>query len=369
MSIFRQPRWMATLKMSSPRVVGAEIVNSENLLSTQMADGALLLYKTGREYRNIPPVWDYTEIPGITTNIPADTCTPFRNGSYAEFRGGNPFTGGLVLSDSVDGASAMILERNGLKAGKAWFFSENYIICRGTGISSPQVSAVRPVRTTVAQQLAVSPVTVTLNNGKKQTYQIGQPIIFQNPTWPVLIEHAGVGYWFPEPETAKAVTVSSGPVTGNWGRFAAMYDTTPVTENIFSITISHGSAPQGVAYDYVIIPEMHRVNRNSLLRNRQIPFSLHRSEPSLLAVEHPEQEIKEAVFFQAGTAVFADGTEITVSAPCILSFEKRSLVSLVDPTCQVPQITVTVRQKGREIDSAEFDTRNAAGKTLRQCLY
>jgi len=41
-------RFAATLKMSSTRVIGAELVNSENLSGYHTADGALYLYREGR---------------------------------------------------------------------------------------------------------------------------------------------------------------------------------------------------------------------------------------------------------------------------------------------------------------------------------
>lgn len=75
-----------------------------------MADGALLLYKNGREYLNIAPVWDYTAIPGITTATDSDTC--FHNGGYKEFRGGTDYAGGLAATDSSYGVSATIVCRD-----------------------------------------------------------------------------------------------------------------------------------------------------------------------------------------------------------------------------------------------------------------
>lgn len=60
--------------------------------------------------------------------------------------------------------------------------------------------------------------------------------------------------------TARQVEVSLGPVTGNWCSFATMYDTTAVTENIFSVPIGHGLEPVNAAYIYVIVPDIDRVD-------------------------------------------------------------------------------------------------------------
>ena len=61
--IARHSNWAVTLKMSSNRVIGGETVNSENLSGIHLADGATFTYRTGREYENIFPVWNWRLIP------------------------------------------------------------------------------------------------------------------------------------------------------------------------------------------------------------------------------------------------------------------------------------------------------------------
>lgn len=358
MSVYRQPRWMVTLKMSSRRTVGSEVVNGENLLGNQMADGALLLYKTGREYLNIAPVWDYTAIPGITTGMDSDTC--FRNGGYKEFRGTTDYAGGAVSADSLYGVSAMISERNGVRARKAWFFSPDYIICRGDSITGRSYLGRRPVRTTVAQQLAETPVRVTDNKGANYVFRCGEPVILPDGRWPVLVEHAGTGYWFPDSATARRVEIAIEPVTGNWRRFATMYDTTAVTENLFRITISHGMAPVDAGYTYVVIPEMDRTDTRKLLKNK-VPF---RFAKDGMAVEWLETGVKEAVFYQPDEAVFADGAALEASVPAIIIMEPDGTVSAADPTCLGDSLRITV-DRGREVKSAVFDIGDTQGRTLQ----
>lgn len=358
MSVYRQPRWMSTLKMSTRRTVGSEVVNGENLLSNQMADGALLLYKNGREYLNIAPVWDYTEIPGITTAIDSDTC--FHNGGYLEFRGNTDYAGGVVSQDSAFGVSAMIFERDGVSARKAWFFAPDYVICRGEGITGKSHAGLRPVRTTVAQQLAEGPVRITDNKGGTHTYAIGEPVRLPDGRWPVLVEHAGVGYWFPEPVTARQVEIAIGPVTGNWRRFATMYDTTAVTENLFRVTISHGMEPVDAEYTYVIIPEVDRTDTRKLLKNKA-PF---RFAKDGMAIEWSETGEKAAVFYKTGKAMFADGTVLEASAPAMVMLELNGTVSAADPTGLGDSLRINVLKQGQS-KSAVFDLSGTHGDTLQ----
>lgn len=358
MSVYRQPRWMATLKMSSLRTVGSEVVNSENLLSNQMADGALLLYKNGREYLNIAPVWDYTAIPGITTGVDSDTC--FHNGGYKEFRGNTDFAGGVVSADSLYGVSAMIFERDGVRARKAWFFSPDYIICRGDSITGRSYLGRKPVRTTVAQQLAETPVRVTDNQGVTTVFRCGEPVVLSQGRWPVLVQHAGVGYWFPDEATARQVEVSLGPVTGNWRRFATMYDTTEVTENLFSVTIGHGMEPVNAGYTYVIIPEVERVDVRRLLQGK-VPFLF---PDSGMAVEWAGTGRKEAVFFDPGTVLFHDGMEVDISAPALVSVASTGMIRLTDPLGESKPVRVKLNRRAKSVGSATFETGIESGKTL-----
>ena len=55
-TVHRTPRWMASVRMASERVIGTELVNEDNLKGYYMADGALYTYVRGDEYHNIFPM-------------------------------------------------------------------------------------------------------------------------------------------------------------------------------------------------------------------------------------------------------------------------------------------------------------------------
>lgn len=332
MSVYRRPEWMATLKMSSPRVIGAEVVNGENLLSYQMADGALFLYKTGREYENIFDVFDYTQVPGVTTNISSDTCAPFQNGPFAEFRGKNPFVGGLFLPDGSGGVSAMIFEKEGIRANKAWFFCEDYIICKSSGITGVSTGD-KPVRTTVAQHLS----------GGESVDWYSNPHVSEEQS----VTHLGTRYFFP----CSTVEVVEGEVMGNWSRFATMYQGEPDTKKeVVSITINHGFTPENERDSYVIMPI--GVTRGSY------NFSV-TQDHSVLGVEWimvNGAKRRDAVFFEPGVCEFDDGYRISVSEPAIISVGE-DYMSLSEPTRSGLEIRVTVEEDGKIIDECLFDTR------------
>lgn len=319
MSLYRSREWMASLKMSSPRVVGAEVVNGENLLSYQMADGALMLYRRGDEFENITPVWDYTAIPGITTNIARDSSVLFGRDSYAEFRGTDPFVGGLAVEESeqLQGLSAMVVRKNGLVCRKSWFFGDGFVACGGSGITSPRVTD-RPVRTSVAQCRARGEVRITAVDGRVLVFGPNQRVYLRDSV--LLIEHDGVGYYFPD---GARVRLWRDVSVGNWRRFAIIYDTTMVGMDLFSISIEHGYEPQGASYRYVLLPDMASVDRRALLRGRLFDFSVSQGVHRLGS---------GMVCFEAGDVPSAYGRRtLRVSAPALVSIDKQGVATAVDP--------------------------------------
>ncbi len=116
MTLHRRPTWYASVKMSSPRVIGAETCNGENLLGLHLGDGVTYFYRTGAEYTDLFPVWDWRRLPGTTCRQDQGSLVPNPNAC----RNRSNFVGGL--SDGVRGIAAMEYIRDSLHARKAWFF-------------------------------------------------------------------------------------------------------------------------------------------------------------------------------------------------------------------------------------------------------
>src|SRR6185503_21048143 len=123
----RLPDLFLSLKMSSTRVVGTEIVNGENKLGYHAGDGMLLAQRTGDEYHDIFPLWDWKKLPGVTD---AQTPLPKFNHTFVPV----DFVG--AASDGVHGVAAMNYERDGVTARKAWFFGNEGVVALGAGITA-----------------------------------------------------------------------------------------------------------------------------------------------------------------------------------------------------------------------------------------
>lgn len=238
-TIHRRPEWMASVKMASTRVLGAESMNGDNRKGYYMADGATYMYQNGREYLDIFPLWDWRKLPGVTA--PQDTApVPQLQGGYSP---GNraAFVGGV--SNGTLGASAMILNRDGVSAHKAWFFAEDFMLCLGAGIHSDSL----PLATTIEQCHQQGNLSLWKGNG----WQSIQGNVVEAGA-ELRLFHAGKGYisWG---NPARLVADASWH-TGDWQEVMQMYKPTEVTGRVVTISLDHGAKPQQATYQYLILP-------------------------------------------------------------------------------------------------------------------
>lgn len=220
-TLHRTPRWMASLRMASNRVIGTELVNEDNLKGYYMADGALYTYVHGDEYHNIFPFWNWRRIPGITT-YESDAPIPDPNrtdsGNKSSFVHGTSYEG--------TGITAMQLNRNGLTANKAWIFTNNYILCIGGNIQSDSTAT---ILTSIDQRF---------RKGKVWSHQ-GRRFF-----------HDNTGYILLQADTCVALTEKK---QGQWHDFMGMYEPKMLEDEIFSIYIKHRKEQPGT-YAYLILP-------------------------------------------------------------------------------------------------------------------
>ncbi|HVU33335.1 MAG TPA: polysaccharide lyase family 8 super-sandwich domain-containing protein [Opitutaceae bacterium] len=318
--IHRRPDWAATLKLSSRRVIGAEMVNTENRLGYHLADGALYLYRRGDEYRDIFPVWDWQKLPGVT-------CAQLSGGPppYQHVRGEREFVGGV--SDGELGCAALDFARDGVTARKAWFFGRDEIVCLGVDITGP---ADVPVVTTVNQSRVRGPVMMMRSGHDPERFAGGDAVI-SSLDW---VSHDGWYYTFITPTT---VHLRTGPQTGNWNRVFRNPETpkADVTEDVFALWIDHG-VPSSGRYAYVITPGQRPPNAQPIVSN---------TSACQFAVLGPTTTA--AVFWKPGEIRPIAGQSIAVNRPCLLVCESdRIFVS--DPTQTLASLSVTVN--GKTID-------------------
>lgn len=309
--VHRRPEFVATLKLSSTRVIGAEMVNRENLSGYHNADGALLLYRRGGEYEEIFPLWDWRKLPGVTC---AQAALPeFKTASVDR-----DFVGGV--SDGADGLAALDYVRDGVSARKAWFFAGDTLVCLGADISN---SGSASVATTINQCLLHGPVRVTAR-GATERIAAGNHSLHEVEA----VEHDGWRYTLLEPATLH---LDAGAVTGNWRKVFDNPETpaADVTADLFTLWLDHGSEPRAAHYAYSIAPPASEAQPRVLANSAAIQ-----------AVEMPGGKVG-VVFWSAGELRLPDGRRIAVDAPCLV-LAAADAIRVVDPTQKLPAIHLQI---------------------------
>ncbi|HSH19084.1 MAG TPA: polysaccharide lyase family 8 super-sandwich domain-containing protein, partial [Draconibacterium sp.] len=143
----QRPDWFTSVRMYSTRNYNMEVpYNSEGLLNHHRGDGTNHISRTGDEYYDMAPVYDYQKIPGTTVMQKPEMPAP----DEIQKLGLTGFVG--AVTDGLYGAAAFDFRspHDPLVARKAWFFFDNEYVCLGAGISG---RSDMPVATTLNQCL------------------------------------------------------------------------------------------------------------------------------------------------------------------------------------------------------------------------
>nr|WP_295876311.1 polysaccharide lyase family 8 super-sandwich domain-containing protein [uncultured Chitinophaga sp.] len=301
------------LHLTSTRTAKQENGNGENLKGYYLSDGSTHIAASGNDYYNIPPVWDWSRIPGTT--VPYITTIPVRAPWGGNF-GTTAFAGGV--SDSLYGVSALQFSDYNTQARKAWFFFDKEVVCLGAGISS---TAAQPVNTTVNQCLLNGTVSAKID-GAVNTVGNGSYNYNNNLKW---ITHNGISYYFPAGGQLQLTMQSQ---SGTWRSINNGGSTTVQNMNVFQLWFNHGNAPVNGTYAYFVLPgqDMNTYDTTAV--------RVEQNTADIQAVYHAGLNIRQLVFYQAGT-FHKDSVTITVDRACALMLHGTGTgnvkVSVVDP--------------------------------------
>lgn len=303
-TIHRRPTWMATVKMASSKVIGTETLNGDNMKGFYSADGATYVYQDGNEYLDIFPLWDWRKLPGVTA---FDTEAPMPIVKGNRPRNNSDFVGGL--SDGRQGMTVMDLNRAGLRARKAWIFTDDFVLCLGAGIESDSILAV----TTAMEQCNRRGDLSVLLPGKIWGTVEGT---VKTDVQEVRFHHNNMGYiaW----GDGLQATATAEKRTGQWHDIMQMYPREDVSGDIVQLYLNHGTAPQNASYRYVILPDADRKRTASfdlgsirVLRNdRTVQAVLLADGTCWLAASEPS------------TLALPDGTTVKAITPGIYKITK-----------------------------------------------
>lgn len=244
-TVHRRPTWMATVKMASRKVIGTETLNGDNMKGFYSADGATYIYQDGKEYLDIFPLWDWRKLPGVTA-FDTDAPMPIVKGNRP--RNNSDFVGGL--SDGRQGMTVMDLDRAGLRARKAWIFTDDFVLCLGAGIEADSTLAV----TTAIEQCYRRDKLYVLHSCGDWREVDGREECSHQQEVRYFHHHTGYIAWG---ENLQA-TAATEQRTGQWYDIMQMYPREDVSGEVVQLCLNHGKAPKNASYQYVILPDADR---------------------------------------------------------------------------------------------------------------
>ncbi|MDU1906392.1 MAG: polysaccharide lyase family 8 super-sandwich domain-containing protein [Dysgonomonas sp.] len=332
-TVQRRPDWMASVRMSSPRVTGAEAGNGDNLKGYYLADGAMYVYTRGDEYLNIFPCWDWRKIPGVTSY---ETKTPLKLLDWGGYNNRNSFVG--AITDGTTGITAMAFDRDGIRARKAWVFTNDFILCLGAGIEADSGLV---VTTSIDQRIKRGNLLHLQDNKWEKVSNID---IAQGKESRFYHDHTG--YIVLQPEGGKALTEKR---VGKWKEVMNIYPTDYTeTRDVMSLWIDHGRNPRNGSYQYFVLPattskNVRDFNTNSIKINRN-------------TAQYQSVTVGNTTYIAAyplANVDVADGIRVASSNTGLFIItveENRRKVMIVDPTQQQTSMKFSFRGETRIVE-------------------
>ncbi|WP_165499818.1 polysaccharide lyase family 8 super-sandwich domain-containing protein [Pedobacter frigidisoli] len=309
-----RPRYTFSVQSSSIRTLRTERGNNENILGKFLADGATNIQRSGSEYANIMPIWEWDKIPGTTSRdyMNDDGATIEKDWGIS---GTTKFVGGV--SDGVYGVSAYDLDYDSVKAKKAWFFLDKEVVCLGAGIQSNSPEH----------------ITTTIN----QSWLRGRINVADQKSW---ILHDSIGYFFPSGGNIRS---SNQLQKGNWYRINHFQNKDEVSAKVFKAWFDHGVKPQDASYAYIVMPG---IGDQDLIEKERAMIKIVKNTSEIQAVKHAGLNILQIVFYKAGE-FNSGGVIIKVDQPCLVHIKdlnaERPILYIADPTQEIPVIKVKIK--------------------------
>lgn len=331
---YQRPGFFTSVRMYSTRDYNMEMpYNGEGLMNHHRGDGTNYISRTGDEYFDISPVYDWQKIPGTTVvqkpELPSE--------KEIQKKGLTDFVG--AVTDGTYGAVAFDFKspHDPLEAKKSWFFFDKEYVCLGTGINSESPF---PVATTLNQCLLKSDVMV---RSKNQTSKLTKGTHELTDVQWVLQD--GIAYLFPQ---SVKINASNQSETGSWYKINHQSDSPKdvITKDVFKIWINHGVKPVNASYQYIVVPS---TNEKELTEQGDRKLAILSNTAEIQAVQHTGLNISEVIFYQAGQIKLSGDLKIGMDGPGIVMVKmdgsRIKTISVADPSRKQGRIHLTVSDK------------------------
>lgn len=297
---WHRPQGYAAVKISSTRTLQPESGNGEGLKNYHLGDGVNLILRTGNEYDDIMPVWNWRKLPGTTVEQGTYSLKPTADWGVA---GTSTYAGGI--SDGTYAGTAFRYNRRNVAAKKAWFFFDKAFVALGADIDAPAATA--QVETTLNQSLLNGVVTYS-TGGSPQTLASGTTITPGGLQW---VHHDDTGYFFNQ--VPGSASIQAAAQTGTWQSINTGYDATSVSKNVFALTIRHGTAFSDGSYAYTVVPGLSAGEMPAWVN----PIGVLRNDATVQAARDASVNVTLAAFHAAGNVDLGAGANLSADAACM----------------------------------------------------
>lgn len=332
---FQRSDFFTSVRMYSTRNYNMEQpYNSEGLFNHYRGDGANHISRTGDEYYDIAPVYDYQKIPGATIMQRPEMLPP----DEIQKLGLTDFVGAATDGNYAAVGFDFKSPHDPLVARKAWFFFDDEYVCLGAGISSRKDLS---VVTTLNQCLLRDDVTIS-QASKISVLEKGEKS-FENVDW---VFQDGIGYVFPQP---TSVNINNSSSTGSWWRINKQSDSPKeeVRLDVFKLWIDHGAAPSDGTYEYIVVP----ATTVHLLKSEYSKKTVNiiSNTPEVQAVSHRGLQLHQVVFYKSGIVKLPGSVDLACSSPGIvmLKMEGSRVIEICvsDPSRELDKMLVSISEK------------------------
>jgi chondroitin AC lyase len=301
---------MISVKMQGRFVRPIESINFENLQGSLLNDGVTLIQRTGREYRNIEPLWKWTMLPGITTDTTINPAaeTSFKAKNMVQLIG--------QVSNGNIGIASMDYRRLGIEANKSYFFVKGMMVALGSKINAPQKKD----------------LVTTIN----QTFVNNKPIINgKNDNGKQWLWHDSIAYVLLEPSQDLKINVER--KQGRWTDVDRVSSAKTISDNLFTAYLTHESTS---SYSYLVRPNVSLAETKAMVNKPSV--ELYSNTPALHAVRIATSYL--LVFYEPGSIAFSPSLKFSVDHPCLVIYD-HNRIWVSDPTRNEKQVSLTINGK------------------------
>jgi len=246
-------------KFMNDRIFGTETCDAEGILCYNLSYGThTCIMRTGKEYLNINPIWDYSRIPGTTCATETDQQLLAHENWWKQPLLSGTFGGG---QDGHRGILYELAEHDGITVLAADFAFEDGFVCLGANVKNQNDPSQPPV-TTVDQCFLSG--TVLEEQGH--------------------VLHNGIRY---SGLDGTVIHAESQLRHGNWQRNNAGLSDETVSAEVLTLTIHQGSSATG-SYAYLLCAGDRPAPQVQVLRNDDQIQAIGLPDGSIMAIFHKD---------------------------------------------------------------------------------